>query len=144
MAISVSTSYGAVSDEGTNYGDSITETMDQDTDAVFPIRYQFVVGTTKEQVLAFSVADAFATELEGADGWIQVINRDDTNSATIYLNSTSNDEGILTIGPGEWVTMPSLQIDINAGGFNNLAFVYAAFANASGKLEILVFNNPGS
>lgn len=135
MPITIVTNYTFVTDDGTSYNDTITETIDQDENASAPIRFQCPVGTTREQVLSQGTAEEFGA-MDVGTNTIMVINRDDSNAATAYISDTGGDEYVVTLGPNEWHYLP-------VGG-SALQQIDAKFANATGRLEILAFSNPGS
>ena len=144
MAITVTTTYSFVTDDGTAYGDTVTETIDQDEDARDPLRYQFGVGTTREQVLDVSTDEEFGAAQQGSANTMLIINRDDSNASQIYVSNAAGDDYTFILGPDEWHYLPVSQSDLGASGFSNISQIDAKFFNASGTLEILVFYNPGS
>jgi len=147
MAITIVTQNTFATDDGTVYNDTFSEEIDQDNDADLPLRYQFPIGTTREQFLDFSTAEAFAQGFETAYNTIFIVNRDDSNSCTLYLTDTAADEYFVTLGPDEWHYLPTSQMAAGTGAappLVNIQSIDAAFTNAAGTIEVLVFSNPGS
>lgn len=145
MAISITTQYTFVTDDGTAYSDAIAETIDQDANAVAPIRYQCPVGITREMILDMSTGEEFGAADAGGINSLLIINRDDSNTAQVFVSNTNGDEYTLLIGPNEWHYLPTSQSELEIGaGFSDLSQIDAKFSNQPGTIELLVFNNPGS
>jgi len=145
MAVTVQTLYTFVTDDGTAYSDTVTETIDQDDDVTAPIRYQCPVGITRAQILDFSTGEEFGAAQSGTPNTVLVINRDDSNSAQVYVSNSGGDDYTFIIGPDEWHYLPISQSEIEIGsGFLDLAQIDAKFANQPGTIELVVFYNPGS
>ena len=145
MAITITTTYTFTTDDGTQYSDVVTEEIDQDNNAVAPMRYQCPVGTTREQVLDMSTSEEFGAADAGGINSLLIINRDDSNTVRIYVSNTGGDDYEFLIGPNEWHYLPTSQSELQIGsGFNDLSQIDASFSNQPGTIELLVFNNPGS
>jgi len=145
MAITITTQYTFITDDGTAYSDTVTETIDQDDNATAPIRFQCPVGITREMILDMSTQEEFGAADAGGINSLLIINRDDSNTAFIYVSNTGGDDYTLLIGPNEWHYLPTSQSELNIGsGFNDLSQIDAKFSNQPGTIELLVFNNPGS
>lgn len=135
MPITITTTTQFITDDGTVYNDTVQEVIDQDENAVAPLRYQCPVGTTREQILEAGTAEEFGAYDAAGNNTMMFINRDDSNTCLLYVLQAGGTEYRVTLGPGEDhylpITTENTQYD-------------AKFFNAPGRVEILAFKNPGS
>jgi hypothetical protein len=144
MAITITTSHSFLSDDGTQLNDTTIETVDQDNDASAPTRYQCPTTTSRAKILGFEPTESFGAADAAGVNTLVVINRDDSNSAQIWVSNTNGDDYTLILGVNEWHVLPICSTSLNGGAYFDLAQIDALSANAPGTIELLVFKNPNS